>query len=944
MNKAVVNLILLLQNFATRKNFLNKLCYHFTTNSKLEGWRFPALLSHTQQTRKKIKMKNRHLFILTCLSSFLLISPVLSGCDRVNSFVQQFQSTGIAKLSEPALKELSESITVRVTTHKSGGGSGTLIHKDGSSYTVLTNAHVLGEDEAPYRIETPDKKTYSASVVENVKFSDNDLVLLEFVSDANYETANFPNLNNINANKYVNIGEKVYATGFASDDEGKVNFTTGILEFFPPKKITNGYRIGYTNPIKKGMSGGPILNQWGELIGLNSRHSYPTFGDPFVFQDGTRPSEKERKKMVPLSWGMPIEILAETASKFVNPPSQTLTGLPSEIERKAKQITVRIERQVGGGSGVIIASHKAEKENKYTCYVLTASHIPIKTEQDYTIIAPDNQRYTIKPGTEKKSEGLDFAVVSFTSETNYSVATLGNYELKDNSYIFVFGWPVSKNYRKPSSLLTAGWFLSPEKARIYDAKDAFSLQEGYELTYTNMTQGGMSGGPVFDTQERVIGIHGKTETQDGVNIGYSLGIPSKTILSLINNLGVQKKWLSVETSAPEFPTKEVDNILQMSRTIVEPSSEAKEEDWINYGNQLWRVAQNPDEHSKAIDAFIKAIEINPNSYIARYAAGLAAKAKRDYRLANIAFSKAVDIKPDLYAAWRQKGDTHYSLREYQDALNAYEKAIEEAEKQNEEDFVLYLWKGVVLYELKRYPQAINAYTKSIELKPHPYTYDNRGLVYSAKGENDNALKNYNEATRLKPDYAIAYSNKGDVYDKKKDYDNALKNYNKAIELGYKNANIYRKIGNIYYGDGKKDYDKALENYNKAINLGYKDANIYIFLGYIYSNEKQDYKKALDNYKEALKLDGKNANIYLYMGNVYKEQGKNQEAVENYDAAINLDPKNAYAYNNKGLARENMKDIDAAIADFQKASEHCGKGTLSCEDPRNNLKRLENKIE
>jgi S1-C subfamily serine protease len=356
-------------------------------------------------------MKNRHLFILTCLSSFLLISPVLSGCDRVNSFVQQFQSTGIAQLSERALKELSESITVRVTTHKSGGGSGTLIHKDGSRYTVLTNAHVLGEDEAPYRIETPDKKTYSASVVENVKFSDNDLVLLEFVSDANYETANFPTLNNINANKYVNIGEKVYATGFASDDEGKVNFTTGILELFPPKKFTNGYRIGYTNPIKKGMSGGPILNQWGELIGLNSRHSYPTFGDPFVFQDGTRPSEKERKKMVSLSWGMPIEILAETASKFVNPPSQTLTGLPSEIERKAKQITVRIERQVGGGSGVIIASHKAEKENKYTYYVLTASHIPQKTEQDYTIIAPDNQRYTIKPRTEKKSEGLDFAVV-----------------------------------------------------------------------------------------------------------------------------------------------------------------------------------------------------------------------------------------------------------------------------------------------------------------------------------------------------------------------------------------------------------------------------------------------------------------------------------------------------------------------------------------------------
>ena len=893
-------------------------------------------------------MKNRHLFILTCLSSFLLISPVLFGCDRVNSFVQQFQPT-IPKLSEKDLKELAESITVRVTTSKSeGGGSGTLIRKDGSRYTVLTNAHVINNNEAPYRIETPDKKTYSGSVVESVKFSDNnDLVLLEFFSDANYETANFPDLKNINQSKYVNTGEKVYATGFPFDEEKNVNFTTGTIELFPPKNFKNGYRIGYTNPIKKGMSGGPILNHLGELIGLNGRHPYPTFGDPFVFQDGTRPNEKEREKMLPLSWGVPMEILAQTASQFVNPPSQTLTGLPSEIETKAKQITVRIERKVGGGSGVIIAKNKTEKENKYTYYVLTAAHVLTKTEQDYTIIAPDNQRYTIKSGTEKKLEGLDFAVVSFTSEINYSVATLGNYELKNKNYIFVFGWPVSKNYRKPSSLLTAGWFLSPETTRIFDAKDAFFLQEGYELTYTNMTQGGMSGGAVFDTQGRVIGIHGKTETQDGINIGYSLEIPTKTILSLINSLGVQKEWLAnVETSAPKFPTKEVDNILQMSRTIVEPSSEAKEEDWINYGNQLWRVAQNSDDYSKAINAFVKAIEINPKSYIAWYAAGLA-EAKSNYSVPNIGFSEAVKYKPDFYAAWRQKGDAHYSLREYKNALNAYEKAIEEAEKQNQKDFALYWRKGVALDELKRYREAIIAYTKSIDIQPHPYAYNNRGSAYYQKGEKNNALKDYDEAIRLKPDHANAYAGKAYFYDNrgdKGDKKNALENYKKAIELGYTTANIYVNVGNIYYYDNElKDHEKALINYNKAVDLGYKNVNTYRSMGYIYY-QKGDYNQAIESYKKVINLDSKNANVYVNMGNAYKAQGNNQKAVERYDEAINLDPKNAYAYNNRGLARENMKDINTAIDDFKIASEYCGKETLSCEYPQNNLKRLENKSE
>ncbi|WP_293347462.1 MULTISPECIES: serine protease [unclassified Microcoleus] len=914
-------------------------------------------------------MKNRPLFILACLSSLLLISPILSGCDRVNTFVQQFQPAGLRELKEADLKEFAESITVRVTTTKSkGGGSGTLIRKDGSRYTLLTNAHVLGNNEAPYRIETPDKKTYSASVVESVKFSDNDLVLLEFVSDSNYATANFPDLTNINTSKYVNIGEKVYATGFPFDEEN-LNFTTGTVGLFPQKTFKTGYRIGYTNAIKKGMSGGPILNRFGELIGLNGRHSYPLFGDPFVFQDGTRPSETEREKMLPLSWGVPVEILAQTASQFLNPPSQTLTGLPSDIATKAKQSAVRIERKVGGGSGVIIASHK-ENGNKYTYYVLTAAHVVEKTEQDYTIITPDNKRYTIKPGTEKKSASSDIALLSFTSDVNYSVATLGNYELKDNSYIFVFGWPISNNYTKPISLLTTGWFLSPTKAQIYDAKDVFSLQDGYELAYSNMTQGGMSGGPVFDTQGRVIGIHGQIEAEDGVNIGYSLGIPSKKILGLIDNFGIQKEWLRVETSAPPLPEKEeVDNILQMSLTIAKPSKKAKEEDWISYGNQLWRVGK----YSEAIDAFDKALAINPKSSLAWYARGLGVYDQGNYVDAVRCFSKAVEIKPDFYAAWRKKGDALGASKQYGFALDAIERAIEEAEKQNQKDFALYWRKGVTLRELKRDPEAIIAYTKSIEIQPHPYPYVNRGSLYGGKGDYDNALKDYNEAIKLDPKNAIAYSNRGDVYYNKGDYDNALKVYTEAIKLDPKYAIAYSNRGNLYREKG--DYDNALKDFNEAIKLDPKYAIAYSNRGNIYS-DKGDYDNALKDFNEAIKLDPKLADAYYNRGNVYYGKGDKDNALKDYTEAIKLDPKNAFAYGNRGAVYgdkgdkdnalkdyneaikldpkstvayfnrgamyEKMGNQEKAIADFQTALLYCGTNTLSCESSQNNLNRLQKK--
>ena len=42
----------------------------------------------------------------------------------------------------------------------------------------------------------------------------------------------------------------------------------------------------------------------------------------------------------------------------------------------------------------------------------------------------------------------------------------------------------------------------------------------------------------------------------------------------------------------------------------------------------------------------------------------------------------------------------------------------------------------------------------------PSAYYNRGFAYEEKGEHDQAIADYTEAIRLKPDYAEAYYNRG----------------------------------------------------------------------------------------------------------------------------------------------------------------------------------------
>ena len=53
---------------------------------------------------------------------------------------------------------------------------------------------------------------------------------------------------------------------------------------------------------------------------------------------------------------------------------------------------------------------------------------------------------------------------------------------------------------------------------------------------------------------------------------------------------------------------------------------------------------------------------------------------------------------------------------------------------------------------------------SIVLYPQDHvSYNNRGISYKEKGELDRALKDFDKAIELNPDFAEAYNNRGNVY-------------------------------------------------------------------------------------------------------------------------------------------------------------------------------------
>ncbi|OBQ41854.1 MAG: hypothetical protein AN485_00840 [Anabaena sp. MDT14b] len=856
--------------------------------------------------------------LLTIPQQLLLISP-----QPVTA-----QETTKKLLTSAQLQALAKSITVKILT-KNGSASGTLIAKNGNNYTILTNDHVMNPG-ASYRIQTPDGKIYPATVIKEKppSLKNQDVALFQFQSTAEYTIAT------LGISAPIAVEQKIVAAGFVSDS-AKLVFTEGQISLLPDKSFQGGYRIGYSNKVQPGMSGGPILNYQGEVIGINAVHAYPISDKIYTYIDNSKPSTAERQQMRQYSWGLPIysvakvvnEVIAKSPTKVDNSGLTAKKGLINDIDKIAQEITVLIPASNGVGSGVIIA-HKGD-----TYYVLTADHV-VWDDKDKTgfhknleIVAPNNQRYAVNVSKINRIPGVDLAVVQFTSNQKYRVATLANYSLntKDQK-VFVSGFPGNKqqNKNKPHRILTAGVLSEQEliklttylsfnnQGSLIPVRIQTVLSDGYDLLYSNITKGGMSGGAVLDTQGRLIGIHGRAEGEisldfDGkINLGSSSGIPISTFLNLVQQVGIDSD-LKVETTTPATLKKSEEDVISEYLLPLDqvPKNSDDEISWLNYANQLWR-SQKYAEARKAVD---KAIGKKPDFYQAWYFKGMIFRSEKKYPESIAAYDKALRINPNFAQAWKLRGRALFRLDKYSEALTSFDKAIALSPNQ----FALYYLRGLTLRYLKRFPEAIEAYNQAIKIDPlFKSAYSGRGLSYGELKKYRQGIADFTQFIQLDPKDAGYYNLRGLYYGQLEEYKQSIADSTQAIQLDPKDAFYYYSRGSAYRG--LKEYKQAIADYTQAIQLDRKDATYYLVRGFAYFQLK-DYKQAIDDYTQAIQLDPKDARSYSLRGSVYSILKDYKQAIADLTQAIQLDPKDAIYYSLRGGLYSKLKDYKQAISDL-----------------------------
>jgi len=221
-------------------------------------------------------------------------------------------------------------------------------------------------------------------------------------------------------------------------------------------------------------------------------------------------------------------------------------------------------------------------------------------------------------------------------------------------------------------------------------------------------------------------------------------------------------------------------------------------------------------------------------------------------------------------------------------------------------------------ELQKALEAVKALTKIYH--KDSLLHNITGACYGGLGELGSAVKSYERAIAIKPDYAKAHYNLGNTLHELTlqgfgHLDGPVKSYERSIEIDPDYAEAHNNLGNVFQELGR--LDEAINSYEKAIfhKPNYVEAHfshgVVLFdLGQL-DNAVKEYQKAIE-----LKPDFSEAHNNL--GNTYKELGQLDNAVNSYQKAIELKPDFSEAHNNLGNTYKELGQLDNAVNSYQKA--------------------------
>lgn len=120
------------------------------------------------------------------------------------------------------------------------------------------------------------------------------------------------------------------------------------------------------------------------------------------------------------------------------------------------------------------------------------------------------------------------------------------------------------------------------------------------------------------------------------------------------------------------------------------------------------------------------------------------------------------------------------------------------------------------FEAKDYDKAVKDYTAAIAAKPEAKVYEKRAKAYAAKGEHEQAIKDYYEVLDRDQDSAESWTGLGISSLETKEYAVAASAFQKALRLDPKYAPAYYWRAMLSKAQGEKD--NAVADFKKFLEM------------------------------------------------------------------------------------------------------------------------------
>jgi tetratricopeptide (TPR) repeat protein len=221
--------------------------------------------------------------------------------------------------------------------------------------------------------------------------------------------------------------------------------------------------------------------------------------------------------------------------------------------------------------------------------------------------------------------------------------------------------------------------------------------------------------------------------------------------------------------------------------------------------------------------------------------------------------------------------TRQQVGYWKDGKTLFQHAIAAVEN----NYLAHFYLGIVLSKEGRVDEAIHEYQEALRLRPNVDVYNGFGVFLEKNDRLDGAIEQFQEAVRLDPDFAEAHYNLGMALDRKGCLDNAIAEYQQAVRLEPDNADAHKDLG-------------------------------------IALNRKGQPDEALVQFQEALRLQARSADIRYNLGNALLRKGRPDEAIVQFQEALKLKPDMADGHNNLGVVLSQKGRLDEAISHFQEA--------------------------